>query len=304
MSATPPTRYDTVSFLSDYGHADEFVGVVHSVIRAFAPAATVIDITHEIPPFDVRSGGLTLARSAQYLCPGVVLAVVDPGVGTPRRAVAVEVGDGASVLVGPDNGLLAPAVALVGGATRAVELDNPELQLEAPGPTFAGRDVFAPAAGHLCNGVQLAELGSELDPATLMPGTLPIARVEGDDLVAEVLWVDRYGNAQLGVDPEELDALGSHFELRAGPRVAATSRCSTFAELPTGSIGLLVDSYGLVCIATSMASAAETLGLAAGDEVRLVPRAAVGDPSREVSVELGRGPSGDSGDDGGQTGGP
>ena len=172
-------RYDTISFLSDYGLADEFVGVVKSVIRQIAPEVMVIDITHEVPPHDVRAGGLTLARSAQYLAPGVVLAVVDPGVGTTRRAVAVEVGDGTSVLVGPDNGLLAPAVGMVGGATRAVELVNPEYRLEAPGPTFDGRDVFAPAAAHLCAGVPLGELGPDIDPIGMRPGTLPITREEG-----------------------------------------------------------------------------------------------------------------------------
>src|SRR3954447_1392346 len=156
--------YDTISFLSDYGTDDEFVGVVKSVIRQLAPAVAVIDVTHGIAPHDVRGGALTLARSAQYLAPGVVLAVVDPGVGTERRAVAVEVGDGISVLIGPDNGLLAPAVAMVGGATRAVELTNPDYQQPAPGPTFDGRDVFAPAAAHLCNGVPLSEFGPEIDP--------------------------------------------------------------------------------------------------------------------------------------------
>src|SRR3954451_13929619 len=125
--------YDTITFLSDYGMADEFVGVVKSVIRSIAPEVAVIDLTHEIDPQDVRGAGLTLARSAQYLVPGVVLAVVDPGVATPRRAIAVEVGGGQSVLVGPDNGLLAPAVAMVGGADRAVELSNEDFHLPAPG---------------------------------------------------------------------------------------------------------------------------------------------------------------------------
>ena len=162
-------RYDTISFLSDYGLDDEFVGVVKSVIRSIAPDVAVIDVTHEMPAHDVRAGGLALARSAQYLCPGVVLAVVDPGVGGAAPSVAVEVGDGASVLVGPDNGLLAPAVALVGGASRAVELTEADYQLEAPGATFAGRDVFAPAAAHLCRGVDLLDLGPAIDPATLLP---------------------------------------------------------------------------------------------------------------------------------------
>ena len=118
----PGRQYDTISFLSDFGHADEFVGVVHSVIRSIAPQVGVVDVTHGIAKFDTRAGGLALARAANYLNPGIVIAVVDPGVGTDRRPVALEVGDGISVLIGPDNGLLAPAVGLVGGATRAVHL--------------------------------------------------------------------------------------------------------------------------------------------------------------------------------------
>ena len=139
-------RYDTVSFLSDYGTSDEFVGVVHSVIRSIAPDVRVIDLTHDIAPYDVRAGALALARSVPYLAPGVVVGVVDPAVGTSRRPIAVEVGDGDSVLVGPDNGLLAPAVAMCGGATRAVELNDAQWHLPSPGATFAGRDVFAPVA--------------------------------------------------------------------------------------------------------------------------------------------------------------
>src|SRR4051812_18310249 len=206
--------YDTITFLSDYGLADEFVGVVKSVIRSIAPDVAVIDLTHDIEPHDVRGGGLALARSAQYLVPGVVLAVVDPGVGTPRRAIAVEVGEGQSVLIGPDNGLLAPAVAMVGGADRAVVLDNTDYHLPAPGPTFAGRDVFAPAAAHMCAGVDLAELGNEVDPVSLMPGLMPITREEDGGIVAEVLWVDRFGNAQLNVDPGEIDSWGDRVALR------------------------------------------------------------------------------------------
>src|SRR3954469_18610438 len=183
-------QHDTVSFLSDYGLVDEFVGVVKSVIRSIAPPVRVIDITHQVPAHDVRAGSLTLVRAVQYLAPGVVLAVVDPGVGTERRAVAVEVGEAEAVFVGPDNGLLAPAVSMVGGATRAVSLTNAEYHLPAPGPTFAGRDVFAPVAGHLCNGVDLSELGDEVDPVTLLPGVLPVPKLEDGVLHAEVLWVD------------------------------------------------------------------------------------------------------------------
>src|SRR4051812_29019158 len=166
-------RYDTVSFLTDWGLTDEFVGVVKAVIRDLAAHAAVIDLTHQIRPFDVRAGSLALARSISYLPTGVVLAVVDPGVGTARRAVAIEVAGGEGILVGPDNGLLAPAVAIAGGAERAVELDYPEFWLEAPGATFAGRDVFAPAVAHLCNGLDLADLGTPVDPIVLMPGLVP-----------------------------------------------------------------------------------------------------------------------------------
>jgi S-adenosylmethionine hydrolase len=262
-------RFDTISFLTDYGTTDEFVGVVHSVIRQLAPEVQVIDISHHVPAHDVRAGGLTLARSAQYLAPGVVLAVVDPGVGTSRRAVAVEVGDGASILVGPDNGLLAPAVAMVGGATRAVELTNLDYQLPAPGPTFAGRDIFAPAAAHLCNGVDLLELGPEVDVHGLTPGMIPITRVEDGAIVAEVLWTDAFGNLQLNVDPAEIEAFGERIELRFDGKVRTGVLHDTYAEVSTGEIGLVVDSYGLVSIAVNRSSAAEELRIGTGDEVVL-----------------------------------
>ena len=275
------SRFDTISFLTDYGTTDEFVGVVHSVIRQLSPEVRVIDITHEIPAHDVRHGGLTLARAAQYLAPGVVLAVVDPAVGTSRKAIAVEVGGGESILVGPDNGLLAPAVAMVGGATRAVEITNPEFQLAAPGPTFAGRDVFGPAAAHLCNGIDLLELGPEIDPAALTPGMMPITRIEDGNLVAEVLWTDRFGNLQLNVDPEEISALGDRVELRFDGRARTGVRHHTYAAIPTGEVGLVVDSYGLVSIAFDRNSAADELGIGTGDEVIL---AGIGDEARSLGV--------------------
>jgi S-adenosylmethionine hydrolase len=266
-----PLRYDTISFLSDYGHADEFVGVVHSVIRQLCPEVRVIDITHGIAPFDVRAGGLALARAAQYLTPGVVMAVVDPGVGTARRPVAIEVRDGAAVLVGPDNGLLAPAVQMVGGATRAVWLNDPEHHLDAPGPLFDGRDVFAPVAARLCQGVPLAELGEEIDTASLLPGVFPLSELDGDRLEAEVLWVDRYGNAQLNVAPDELDALGDVFEVRLGDRTRAARRATSFSEVGTGALGLVVDSYGMVALVTDRGAAAQELGVGAGDRISLTP---------------------------------
>ena len=262
-------RFDTITFLSDYGTGDEFVGVVKSVIRQIAPHVTVIDLTHDIPAHDVRAGGLTLSRAAQYLCPGVVLAVVDPGVGTQRRAIAVEVGGGQSYLVGPDNGLLAGAVAMSGGATAAVELDNVDLQLAAPGPTFAGRDVFAPAAAHLCAGVPIADLGSAVDPLSLLPALLPLTRDEEGALLAEVLWVDRYGNCQLNVDPDEVASFGPRVQLRWGDDVRTADRSPTYEGIAAGQVGLVVDGYGMLSICMGRRSAAAELRLGPGIEVAL-----------------------------------
>ncbi|MFM8907808.1 MAG: S-adenosyl-l-methionine hydroxide adenosyltransferase family protein, partial [Actinomycetota bacterium] len=205
--------YDTISFLSDYGVRDEFVGIVKGVISEIAPQARVIDLTHEVPPFDVRAGSLALARCISYVPSGIVLAVVDPGVGTARRGVAVSVGEGRGVLIGPDNGLLSMGTALAGGADAAVVLNNPQYHLEAPGATFAGRDIFAPAAAHLCNGVPLAELGDAVDPNLLLPGVVPLSRAEGDETIAEVTWIDRYGNCQLNVGPDDVAALGNRLSV-------------------------------------------------------------------------------------------
>lgn len=285
-------RYETVTFLSDYGRADEFVGVVHSVIRSLAPDVGIVDLTHDLVPYDVRAAGLLLARSVQYLCPGVVVAVVDPGVATERRGVAVEVGGGDSVLIGPDNGVLAPAVAMCGGADRAVALESPDHRLPAPGPTFDGRDVFAPAAAHLCNGVPLERLGPVLDPASLLPGVLPVSREEGGALLAEVLWVDRFGNAQLNVDPAELDDLfgpGEPLVLEVGEAHRVAHRVAAFAEVGVGRVGLITDSYGLVAVVVDRGSAADELGLHAAGAVRL--RAvddADGGGGATTAVQLGR----------------
>jgi S-adenosylmethionine hydrolase len=219
----------------------------------------------------------------------VALAIVDPGVGTDRRAIAVEVGDGQAVLVGPDNGLLAPAVSMVGGAGRAVVLTSADHQLPAPGATFAGRDVFGPAAAHLCNGVDLFELGDPIDPMSLLPGVLPVTVEDGDDLVCEVLWVDRYGNAQLNVDPDEVDGWGSRIQVvwDGGSRTAL--RADAYGDLAGSQLGLLTDSYGLLAVSIARSSAAGMLGLDAGTQVRL-RRLDDDEPDAGVStpVQLGR----------------
>lgn len=281
-------RFDTITFLSDYGIGDEFVGVVHSVIRSIAPHVEVIDLTHEIPAYDVRAGSLLLGRAAQYLCRGVVLAVVDPGVGTERRGVALEVGDGQSCLVGPDNGLLASAVAMSGGVTAAVELANTELQLAAPGSTFAGRDVFAPAAAHLCNGVPLRELGPEIDPLSLVPGLMPLPRQDGSALVAEVIWVDHFGNCQLNVDPDEIEHLGARVQLQWGDDSRTAERATTYQGIGAGQVGLVVDSYGMLTVCLGKRSAADELTMPVGTEVTLVAPGASddGDPAMPPSQPI------------------
>ncbi|HVL27536.1 MAG TPA: SAM-dependent chlorinase/fluorinase [Acidimicrobiales bacterium] len=266
-----PPRFDTISFLSDYGLDDEFVGVVKAVIRSIAPHVTVLDITHNVPAHDVRAGALALARSIQYLPSGVVLAVVDPGVGSDRRALAVEVGgDEPAVLVGPDNGLLASAVALAGGAGRAVALTNADYHLGSPGPTFAGRDVFAPAAAYICLGADLEDLGEPVDPYSLLPAVVPLAREEEGSVVGEILWVDRFGNAQLNVGPDDVEPMGDRLLVRIGdrpPRLAVRAR--TYADLKAGQVGLVVDSYGLLSVSLNRRSAAEELRIGAGDAVTI-----------------------------------
>jgi S-adenosylmethionine hydrolase len=266
------SRPQYVSFLSDYGRTDEFVGVCHAVMVDIAPDLRVVDITHDIPPFDVRAGALALVRAVQYLPEGVVLAIVDPGVGTDRRCIAVRVDGG--FLVGPDNGLLAPAVTMLGGPMDVVALENTEYQLPAPGPTFAGRDIMAPAAAHLASGVALAELGPAIDPVTLAPGLVPLPQ-EGDDgtIAGEVLWVDRFGNCQLNVAPEQLAAHGTEpggfVGVKAGNVERRARWVHTFAEAKPSELVLLVDSYGMCALALDQRSAAAELKLRAGHNVTI-----------------------------------
>lgn len=261
-----------VSLLTDYGLHDEFVGVMKCVITDLAPHARITDITHGIPAFDVRAGSLALARAIQYVPPGIVIAVVDPGVGSNRRAIAIEVAGGQGVLIGPDNGLLASAAAMAGGAERVFELSNTDLHIDAPGTTFAGRDIFAPVAAHLCNGGAIEDVGREIDSATVMPGLVPIPTVEkhdayGEGLRCEVTWVDGYGNCQLNVGPDEIAQFGTTVRLVMGDDVRSARIASHFAEIDGGAIGAVVDSYGMVALAVDRGSAAETLRLSAGDAV-------------------------------------
>jgi S-adenosylmethionine hydrolase len=273
----PAAGADTVFFLSDYGRGDEFVGVVHAVLRRMAPAAVVIDLCHEVAPFDVAAGAGTLARAYPHLGPGVVLAVVDPGVGGRRRAVVVEVpaGTGPHWLVGPDNGLLWPAIRAASGAVRAVELPAPA----PPGSaTFDGRDRFAPAAAALCGGADPADLGPTVEVASLARLGEPVVEVAGAPggrrrLRAEVTWVDRFGNAQLSAPgdlvPPTVGGVSVGVGDGGGP-LRRLRRVRAFSDLEPGEAGVLVDANGRLALVVREGSAADEFKVAAGSAVEAV----------------------------------
>ena len=254
-----------ISFLSDFGTDDEFVGVVHGVMARIAPGSRVIDINHKIPPGNVRAGALSLLRAVQYLPSGVILAVVDPGVGTDRRALAVETSE--MIFVGPDNGLLSPAVAMVGGARRMVSVENPEYRLPSAGETFWGRDVFAPAAAALaCREVRLSELGPPIGPDQVSPLLLPLPELSPGRVSGEAWWVDTYGNVQTNISPDDLESAGledcSELSVRIGASVHRIRRAATYAEVGKGELLLHVDSAGLLALAMRGGRACDRLSLA------------------------------------------
>jgi S-adenosyl-L-methionine hydrolase (adenosine-forming) len=246
-----------ISFLTDYGLADEFVGVCKGVLHQLAPGAPIVDITHLIAPHDVRAGSLALVRSVQYLPDGIVLAIVDPGVGTARKAIAVEAGP--MTFVGPDNGLLAPAVAMLGGARSAVAL--------------TGRDIFAPVAARLASGIALAEFGEEIDPVTLTPGIVPLSRIEDDysAIHGEALWVDHFGNVQLNIGPDEVSGFGEVLSLTWNGKTRTVRVLTAYGEIKGGEVGLVVDSYGLLSVCVDRSNASRELGLGAGAAVTIAP---------------------------------
>jgi S-adenosylmethionine hydrolase len=264
-------RYDWITFLTDYGFHDSYVGVCHGVMARIAPHARVIDVSHVVGPQDVRQGALVLAQSVGYLPDAVHLAVVDPGVGTERGQVVLEAGG--RVLVGPDNGLLVWAAEALGGIEQAHALANPDYQLSPVSRTFHGRDVFAPAAAHLAAGVEPAALGPVLDPAALVRLPVPTATVDGDRLLAEVVSVDHFGNLLLSSGHAELERaglrLGDPVEIRVGDRSFDAAVGETFAAVPAGALVVHEDSSRRIAISLNRGRAAERLGAATGDSVVL-----------------------------------
>jgi S-adenosyl-L-methionine hydrolase (adenosine-forming) len=242
------------------------------VIKRIAPDAEVIDITHGIAPHNVLQGALVLASTIPFMPEGIHLAVVDPGVGSDRRAIALRGSDG-RLYVGPDNGLLALAADRLGGVEEAVELANPAYRLEPVAHTFHGRDVFAPAAAHLAAGVELAELGPAIGPAELVRIDVPAPSIGKRRIRATVLYVDRFGNVQLNLTRDDLAQVGvesgSKLEIEVGFERYYAVTARTFAEVKGGDIVLYEDAYWNVSLAINRGNAAEMFGVGAGDELKV-----------------------------------
>ena len=250
-----PASAKPIVFLSDYGLEDEFVGICHAVIAGISPASPIIDLSHAIPAHDVFRGALVLWRAIRFLPrDAIVLAVVDPGVGTGRRPVAV-VAAGGRYFVGPDNGVLSLASAHEGGAVQAVLIE--------------AADVFAPAAAHLASGLVLERIGRPIEPASLVGLSITEPEVEPGRVHCEVLGVDRFGNVQLSATSEHLRAAGlgasGRIEVVVAGRPTAIRRAATFGDVAEGELAVIVDSMGWLAVVVNRGSGAETLGIAPGD---------------------------------------
>ena len=260
-----------ITFLSDYGLQDDFVGVCHAVIARIAPEARVIDLGHGIPRHDVRTGALVLRRALPYAPAGVHLAVVDPEVGGERRALALRCTEDDRILVGPDNGLLHLAAQRFGGIAEVVDIARSAYRLEPASATFHGRDIFAPVAAHLAAGAPLQGAGDPLEPSEVTTLDMPLAVMEGDEIFAHAIAFDRFGNVMLDVEHTELEGSG----LRLGHKVLANDReafyAVTFADVAPGELLLYQDAYRALSLAVNRGSARDVLGLEVDDEVRLRP---------------------------------
>ncbi|MEW6553477.1 MAG: SAM-dependent chlorinase/fluorinase [Actinomycetota bacterium] len=257
-----------ITLTSDFGCCEEWVGAVKGVILSINPAATIVDISHEIPPFDIGKGAFVLAAALPYMPPGVHMAVVDPGVGTRRLAVALVTARG-DVLVGPDNGLLIPAAARLGGVSKAFFLDDQDFFRAPVHPTFHARDIFAPVAAHLSLGVDPREMGSPLDPGDLVPAPWGRAR-EGEGAVyATVVDVDRFGSLRLNAYPEQVRSLGyaegERVLLGVGEEEVEARLASTFGDIAAGGLLLFEDSSGVMAVGVSGGSVAARTGVRTGD---------------------------------------
>jgi len=262
-----------VSLLTDFGSRDPSAGILHGIVLGIAPEALIVDISHDVDKFQISDGALLLWCALPFLPIGSHVAVVDPGVGTERRGVALETARG-DHLVGPDNGLLLPCASRLGGVVRAHGLENPQYRLPQVSASFHGRDLFAPAAAHLALGVPLESLGPPIDPFELVSLEWPEPELGPAELTASVLYIDTYGNVKLGALGGELDEAlgpiqhGTALQLRSVERPRArpigVSWARTFGTVPVGEPLLYEDSYGRLCIAVNQGSAAQELKLTVG----------------------------------------
>jgi S-adenosyl-L-methionine hydrolase (adenosine-forming) len=263
-----------VAFLSDYGLEDEFVGVCHGVMLRIAPHLRVIDVHHNILRQDIRHGAIVLQQSVPYMPDSIHLAVVDPSVGSSRRAVAIETGWG-EIFVGPDNGLLVPAAESSGGVKRVTELVEEQFLLRPISRTFQGRDVFAPATAHIANGVDLAEFGPAIEPSELTPLEIPAAWPHDDHLHAEVLQVDRFGNLQLNFTRSMLEDIGlgdgGALEIRLEGHRLTIPIGKSFADVDPGDYVMIEDSYRHLSLAINKGDARARLRAGAGSTVIVGP---------------------------------
>jgi S-adenosyl-L-methionine hydrolase (adenosine-forming) len=271
----PDARPPVITFLSDYGLADDFVGICHGVIASICPSARVIDLTHGIPRHDVRVGAIVLSEALAYLPVGVHLAVVDPDVGAQRRAVALRLADG-RLLVGPDNGLLSLGARAGGGVVEAVDIARSGYRLQPVSATFHGRDIFAPVAAALAAGAAPADAGDPLDPGSIVTLELPQPARDGDALVAHVRYIDRFGNVQLNAGHEHLTDSG--LKLGRPARIEPADGTShqvhfvrTFADAGRDELLLYEDAQRRLAIALRHGDAATLLGLALDAELRIRP---------------------------------
>jgi S-adenosylmethionine hydrolase len=270
-------RFRTISFLSDYGLIDEFVGVCHGVVLRIAPEVTVIDICHGIRPQNIAEGATVLAQAVPYMPRGVHLAVVDPGVGGSRLAIALQAADG-SWLVGPDNGLLIPAAAKLGGAICARRIENHEFMATHPSRTFHGRDIFAPAAAHLARGVPPEELGGELAVEHLVSFRVPVPRLHNGHFHAAVTRVDRFGNLSTDVAAvpaaEAGMAVGGLLEVGIEGHRFQAPYGEAYASVAPGEPVVTEDSHGQLSVCVNLGSAADRFGASLGSKVLIGPAGA------------------------------
>ena len=259
-----------ITFLSDYGHDDEFAGVCRSVIAWLAPDARVVDISHGVPRQGVLRGALMLQRSLSFAAPGVHLAVVDPGVGTRRRPVVIRTKTEDRLLVGPDNGLLIPAADRFGGVAEAIDITHSEFALEGAGGTFDGRDLFAPVAAKLAAGAEPADAGEAFDPAELRKLKLPMPSLEGEALRCHVLDIDGFGNVSTNAIPEDLPGLGPNMTVQiAGAARGRVPYVIAFADVEPGFPLLFTDSSGSLALGVNLGSARDRFQLRPLDELLL-----------------------------------